>query len=182
MRVRDWDDVVADVVETEAEPSGWRAVAGDRSRGLGEDLYLGHPTAGVYLLKTYAKNPFEVRGVGTRVARRLDEDIGAYLPQENDARFAIRSAPEDAEGAKSRARRFTETVRAHADAPTTPEDLFTDVMEAIESPAFGPMEYDSTARPDRLDDLSASFEEAESVLNAELDDLIDGDEVGRGFY
>jgi len=182
MKVRDWDDVVAEVVESNADPSGWRAVAGDRSRGLGEDLYLGHPRAGVFLLKTYAKNPFEVRGVGTRVARSLDDEIGAYLPQENDARFAIRSAPEDAERAKDRARRFTETVRAHADAPTTPDDLFADVMEAIESPAFGPMEYDSTTRPARLDGLSDSFEEAESVLNAELDDLIDADEVGRGFY
>ena len=67
MRVRDWQDILADVTDAGVDPDGWRAVAGDRRDGLGEDLYLGHPNAGVYALKTYAKNPTELRGVGGRV-------------------------------------------------------------------------------------------------------------------
>ena len=92
MRVRDWDDIVADVVESGAEPEGWRAVAGDRANGLGEDLYLGHPNSGVFHLKTYAKNPFEVHGVGTQVARRLDDELGTFFPESSDtSRFAVQS-------------------------------------------------------------------------------------------
>lgn len=45
MRVRDWQDIVSDVVDSDADPDDWRAVAGDRASGLGEDLYLGHPGA-----------------------------------------------------------------------------------------------------------------------------------------
>jgi len=182
MRVREWQDIVHDVVEADAEPDDWRAVGGDRADGLGEDIYLGHPGVGVFHLKTYAKNPREVRGVGTQVARSIDDEIGHYLPtEEGSGRFAVQTPPEDEDAAERTADELEEVVKAHASAPTTPGDLFDDVMETLDSPAFGPMEYEMTDRPEALDDLSTTFEEAEDVLNAELDDLIDEDRVGKGF-
>jgi len=79
------------------------------------------------------------------------------------------------------ARNVRETVKAHADAPTEPEHLFEDLMEAVESPAFGPMAYDLAGRPEPLDDLADEFEDAEELLSAELDDLVTEDGVDRGF-
>ncbi len=181
MRIRDWQDIVRDVVDEDVDPDGWRAIAGNRTRGLGEDMYLAHPRSGVYLLKTYAKNPFDVKGVGSHVARKVDDDIDPYLPDGTGSRFAVNAAPTDEEAASERAKRLEETIRAHADAPTTPDALFEDVMLAIESPAFGPIEYEFHGRPDPLDGLSSTFEEAEELLDSELDDLIDTDEVDRGF-
>ena len=186
MRVREWKDILQDVVERDVDPDGWRAAGGTRADGVGEDLYVGHPSAGVYHLKTYAKNPFQVRGVGARVARSLDDEIGSYLPQERsrEGRFAVQhpdAAPKDEDEAEERAKRLEETLKAHADAPTNPGDLFDDVMDVLDSPAFGPMEYDNYGRPDSVDELAATFEEAEELLDTELDDLIDEDEVGRGF-
>ncbi|SDM45479.1 hypothetical protein SAMN04487949_1719 [Halogranum gelatinilyticum] len=184
MRVRDWTDILRDVTESSGDPEDWRAVAGQRRGGVGEDLYLGHPSVGVFQLKTYAKNPYDVKGVGARVARKVDGDIDPLLPKRDDStgRFAVQGRPENEDQAKSMAKRLEETVRVHAEAPTTGEDFFTDVMEALDSPAFGPMEFELSERPDRLDDLSSTFEEAEELLSAELDDLIEEDEVGRGFY
>ncbi|MCU4750834.1 hypothetical protein OB919_02365 [Halobacteria archaeon AArc-curdl1] len=182
MRIRDWQDVLEDVVERDVDPQGWRAVAGDRSSGVGEDMYLAHPRAGVFVLKTYAKNPYDLRGVGGHVARKVDDDIGSYLPEENTpSRFAVRSPPEDEDHAQSLAKRLETVVQTHADAPTRPQDFFDDVMDAVESPAFGPMAYDQYDRPDELDGLSDTFEEAEELLEAELEELIDADEVDRGF-
>lgn len=183
MRVRDWQDILADVIEGDRDPEGWRAVAGQRRRGVGEDLYLGHPAAGVFHLKTYAKNPYELQGVGTRVARRVDEDIDPILPhRENNAgRFAVQQPPESEDEAKSMATRIQETLKVHSEAPTTSEDFFTDMMEAVDSPAFGPMEYELGDRPDRLDDLADTFEDADELLSKELDDLIDEAGVDRGF-
>jgi hypothetical protein len=54
-------------------------------------------------------------------------------------------------------------------------------MDALDSPAFGPMDYEFDDRPDALEELSDTFEEAEALLDAELDELVDEDEVGRGF-
>jgi hypothetical protein len=183
MRVRDWQDIVTDVVEQDVEPDDWRAVAGDRQSGLGEDLYLGHPGVGVYHMKTYAKNPFEVKGVGARVARNIDDEIGSILPHKPDSgtRFAVQQAPEDESEAEQKASELEEVVQAHADAPTSPDALFEDMMETLDSPAFGPMEYDQYGRPEALDALSSEFSDAEELLDSELDDLIDTDDVGRGF-
>ena len=182
MRVREWDDIVREVVESKAEPDDWRAVGGDRADGLGEDIYLGHPGVGVFQLKTYAKNPHDVRGVGTQVARSIDDEIGHYLPADDGAgRFAVQTPPESEDEAEETASALEEVVKAHAEAPTTPGDLFDDVMDTLDSPAFGPMEYEMTDRPGGLDELSTTFEEAEDVLNTELDDLIDEDRVGKGF-
>jgi hypothetical protein len=183
MRVRSWQDILEDVAESRADPDDWRAVAGRRDGGVGEDLYLGHPQVGLYHLKTYAKNPYDLRGVGARVARKVDDEIGEYLPNRDDAgRFAVQTPPEDESHAEQMAKRLEETVKVHAEAPTSPDDLFSDVMEAVDSPAFGPMEYELSERPDRLDDLATTFEEAEELLEAELDDLIQDDEVDRGFH
>jgi len=186
MRIRGWQDIVADVVDADVDPNGWRAVGGTRARGVGEDLYFGHPRAGVYQLKTYAKNPYEVRGVGAKIARNLDDEIGSYLPTRDDGgRFAVRTPPSEAELAdealERKAGRLEATLKAHADAPTNPGDLFDDLMEVLESPAFGPMDYDQYGRPDELAELTDSFEEAEELLEAEFEDLVDDDGVNVGF-
>ena len=182
MRIREWQDILDDVTDAGADPDGWRAIAGQRQGGVGEDLYLGHPGVGVYHLKTYAKNPYDVRGVGAKVARKIDDGIDPLLPTEDGrGRFAVQSPPEDADDAESAARRLAETITVHAEAPTTPDDLFRDVMDAIDSPAYGPMAFELSERPDDLDALSETFDEAEELLSAELDDLIERDDVDRGF-
>jgi hypothetical protein len=182
MRVRDWQDIVAEVVEEDADPDDWRAVGGDRSTGVGEDMFLGHPAAGVFQLKTYAKNPFEVQGVGTRVARKVDEDLDPLFPERDaDGRFAVQQGAEDEAEAETKAERLEEVMKAHADAPTEPGDLFDDVMDVLESPAFGPMDYDQYDRPEALDELTSTFDDAEEVLDAELDELVEDTGVGRGF-
>jgi hypothetical protein len=183
MRVRDWQDILEDVVESDAEPSGWRAVAGDRSGGLGEDLFIGHSSVGVFQLKTFAKNPFEVRGVGSRVARKIDDDLDPLFPAtDSSGRFGVNRGIGDEDEAKERAKRLETVLETHAEAPTTGDALFEDVMDAVDSPAFGPMEYDMYDRPSELDQLSDTFEEAEELLTKELDDLIEDDDVGRGFH
>jgi len=184
MQVRDWQDIMEEVVDSGADPEGWRAVGGDRSSGIGEDLYIGHPDTGVFQVKTYARNPFEVQGVGARVARRIDDDLDSLFPkrERDDAgRFGVQSPPEDEEDAETMAKRLEETVKIHAEAPTGPDDFFTDVMDALDSPAFGPMEYEFDGRPDRLDDLADEFADADDLLSKDLDQLVEDDGVGRGF-
>jgi hypothetical protein len=182
MRVRDWDDILRNVVESDADPSGWRAVGGDRANGIGEDLYIAHPGVGAFQLKTYARNPLQVEGVGTKVARRVDDEIDPLFP-EGDAGglFGVQEPVEDEETAEQRASELETVVETHAEAPTTPDALFEDIMDALDSPAYGPMEFDQHDRPDALDDLTDTFADAEHLLEKEFEDVIDED-VERGFY
>ncbi len=183
MRIRDWDDILRDVVESNVDSDGWRAVGGDRRSGIGEDLYLAHPGVGTYQLKTYAKNPFEVQGVGTRIARQVDEDIDPLFPTEETGSglFGVQQPADDEDDASERAKKLETVVKTHADAPTTPQALFEDIMDALESPAYGPMEFDHHDRPETMDELTDTFEEAEELLETEFEDIIDED-VERGFY
>lgn len=182
MHVREWEDVIRDVVEADVEPDDWKAISGPRTGGLGQDLYLAHPNRGVFQLKTYAKNPFERRGVGARVARSIDDEIEEELPGIDSHRFAVRSAPSDRDEATERAEQVKQTLSAHDDGPADPRVVFEDVMRAVDSPAFGPLQYDPDTRLDELDGLASTFDEAESVLSRELDDLLNDDGVGRGFH
>jgi hypothetical protein len=43
------------------------------------------------------------------------------------------------------------------------------------------MEFELSERPDELEGLSDTFEEAERLLTSELEDLLDDDDIGRGF-
>jgi len=183
MQIRDWQDILSTVVDSDHDPEGWRAIAGQRATGVGEDFYLGHPDGGVFHLKTYAKNPTELRGVGTQVARKIDDEIDPLLPRRGDdpGRFAMQQPPEDESDAEAMATQLESALQDHADADTSSEAFFRDVMDAIDSPAFGPMEYELSERPDRLETLSDTFGEADDLLNAELDELIEDDDVGRGF-
>ena len=184
MQINNWQEILSEVVESDHDPEGWRAIAGQRATGVGEDLYLGHPTGGVYHLKTYAKNPTDLRGVGTQIARKIDDEIDPLLPRRGDdtGRFAMQQPPEDESAAETMASQLESTLRHHADNDTSSEAFFSDLMDAVDSPAFGPMEYELSERPDRLGQLSETFEDAEELLNAELDELIEDDDVGRGFH
>jgi len=181
MKVRDWQDILEEVAEANADPGEWRAVGGTRARGIGEDLYLGHPDAGVFQIKTYAKNPYRVDGVGTEVARRIDDGLDPLFPDSEAGGFGIQSPPEDEDDAERIGERLTTVLETHADAPTTPDALFEDVMDAMDSPAYGPMTYEMRERPEPVAELADTFEAAEDLLEAEFDDVVDED-VERGFY
>jgi hypothetical protein len=43
------------------------------------------------------------------------------------------------------------------------------------------MEYDSHGRPEALEELSTTFEDAEEVLETELEGIVREDETDRGF-
>jgi hypothetical protein len=181
MRVRDWQDILEDVVESNADPAGWRAVGGDRASGIGEDLYVAHPGVGVFQLKTYARNPYEVQGVGSRVARSVDDAIDPLFPEDGTGGFGVQQPVEDEEEAEDRVKSLQTVIETHADAPTSPDALFEDVMDAMDSPAYGPMEFDHHDRPEPMDDLTDTFEEAEELLDKEFEDVID-EGVERGFH
>lgn len=57
----------------------WKAVFGKDKTNLSRDCYIFNPNKGVYLLKEFEKNPYEIKGLGGLVARHLDEDIQSEI-------------------------------------------------------------------------------------------------------
>lgn len=73
-------EVLNDVIrDGKKYPKDWKAVFGKDDKNLSKDYYIFNPNIGIYLLKEYEKNPYEVKGVGGKIARNVDEHIEAEV-------------------------------------------------------------------------------------------------------
>jgi hypothetical protein len=80
VRIKPRNDILTDIIRNgKQHPKGWSATFGQDTDAFSHDCYLFHPDIGIYLLKEYHKNPFEVKGVGSKLARHLDSDIEEQL-------------------------------------------------------------------------------------------------------
>ena len=76
MNIKSRDAVLSEIIhEGKQHPNGWSATFGSDPQSFSHDCYLFHPSVGIYLIKEYDKNPYEVKGVGGKIARRIDDDI-----------------------------------------------------------------------------------------------------------
>ena len=76
MKIKPRNDILRDIIrDAKKYPKGWNATFGHDTNLFSHDCYIFHPDIGIYLLKEYNKNPFEVKGMGSKLARRIDEDI-----------------------------------------------------------------------------------------------------------
>ena len=76
MNIKSRNEILNDVIkEGKKHPEGWKAVFGKDKDLLSTDYYVFNPNIGIFLLKEYQKNPFEIKGIGGKIARKIDEDI-----------------------------------------------------------------------------------------------------------
>jgi hypothetical protein len=75
-KIKTRHEILNDVIrDGKKHPKGWKAVFGEDKKRMSRDYYVFNPNIGIYLLKEYQKNPFEIRGVGGKIARYVDENI-----------------------------------------------------------------------------------------------------------
>ena len=80
VKIKTRNEVLNDVIrDGKKHPKDWKAVFGKDNKSLSKDYYIFNPNIGIYLLKEYEKNPFEIKGLGGKIARRVDEDIEAEV-------------------------------------------------------------------------------------------------------
>lgn len=76
IKIKSRRETLNDVVkDAKRYPKGWKAILGNDRESLSKDYYIFNPKIGIYLLKEYQKNPFEVKGIGGKIARNIDDDI-----------------------------------------------------------------------------------------------------------
>lgn len=84
MKIKNRNEVLNDVIrDGKKHPKGWKAILGeDRSR-FSRDYYILNRETGIYFLKEYEKNPFEIKGIGGKIARRVDDEIEAEISKKS---------------------------------------------------------------------------------------------------
>jgi hypothetical protein len=76
VKIKSRNAILTDIIrDGKQHPKGWSATFGSDPESFSHDCYMFHPSVGIYLVKEYNKNPYEVKGVGSKIARRIDDDI-----------------------------------------------------------------------------------------------------------
>jgi hypothetical protein len=84
VKIKPRNDILSDIIrDAKKHPKGWNAAFGQDSDLFSHDCYIFHPRIGIYLLKEYNKNPFEVKGIGLKLARHIDEDIEEQITRKS---------------------------------------------------------------------------------------------------
>lgn len=84
VKIKPRNDILKDIIrDGKKHSNGWSAAFGKESTTFSHDCYIFHPNIGIYLLKEYNKNPFEVKGVGSKLARHIDEDIQEQITKKS---------------------------------------------------------------------------------------------------
>jgi len=84
VKIKPRNDILTDIIrDAKKHPKGWSAAFGQDSDLFSHDCYIFHPSIGIYLLKEYNKNPFEVKGIGSKLARHIDEDIEEQITRKS---------------------------------------------------------------------------------------------------
>ncbi|MFA5103040.1 MAG: hypothetical protein WC525_07785 [Candidatus Thermoplasmatota archaeon] len=84
MKIKSRNSILKDIIrDGKKHPNGWNAAFGKDTTSFSQDCYIFHPQIGIYLLKEYNKNHFEVKGVGSMLARRIDDDIEEQMQRKS---------------------------------------------------------------------------------------------------
>lgn len=76
VKIKSRNEILNDVIrDGKRYPKDWKAVFGKDNKLMSKDYYIFNPNTGVYFLKEYQKNPYEIKGIGGKIARHIDEDI-----------------------------------------------------------------------------------------------------------
>jgi hypothetical protein len=80
LKIKNRHEILNDVIrDAKRYPRGWKAVLGQDLISQSRDCYIINSNVGIYFLKEYEKNPFELKGIGSKIARQVDEDIDAKI-------------------------------------------------------------------------------------------------------
>jgi len=80
LKLKKRNEILNDVIKDgKKHPKDWKAVFGKDKKNMSRDYYIFNPEIGIYLLKEYEKNPYEIKGLGSKITRHVDEHIEAEI-------------------------------------------------------------------------------------------------------
>ncbi|PTD94261.1 hypothetical protein C9439_02885 [archaeon SCG-AAA382B04] len=91
MKIHDLEEIVNEIKQEGKKVDNkdkWWAGKG-KHNDFGNDWFLGHPDVGLYQFKSYNKNPYTQKGVGTKLTKNVDDDLKKNFEEENNSIFGV---------------------------------------------------------------------------------------------
>ncbi len=74
--IKSREEILKEIIKKGREkPKGWKATYRMDPRFNSLEYCLMNPEVGIYQIKEWQKNPFQVKGVGSMLSRKVDEDL-----------------------------------------------------------------------------------------------------------
>jgi hypothetical protein len=74
--IKSREEILKEIIKKGKEkPKGWKATYRIDPKFNSLEYCLMNPEVGIYKIKEWQKNPFQVKGVGGMLARKVDEDL-----------------------------------------------------------------------------------------------------------
>ena len=162
MKIKARHDILRDIIrDGKKYPNGWHAAFGKDSSLLSHDCYIFHPQIGIYLLKEYNKNPFEVKGIGLKLARHIDQDIEEQVTQKS-GNFGIIQGD-------------VRRILANVNRGIPPQQIFTSAMRGEDLGITIPVQGHASASKDTFHSLKGTFSSQQRKLESRFEKMVTDD-------
>ena len=157
------EETLKDVIKKAKEtPKGWKATFRYDERLHATEYNILHPEVGLYQIKEWQKNPYKIQGVGSKIARRVDENL-IDTPRGN---FGI---------IKYSPRKILENITHEKPLQCLLEDaLLGEKQEGVEIALTGKM-HNAT------NNISRRYKEKQKAINREIEKMQESDGVYNSY-
>ena len=149
------------------KPTGWKAAMGVNPLQHSQDYYVFHPNIGLYVIKEFEKNPFVRQGVGSKVSRRIDDDIEDIFVH-NKGKFGIVQGD-------------MKKVLHHLERGHKPTELFQAAMDGKDMGIRIPLRGNATSEKPVFSKIHEAMGEKRKKLDAAYDELITEEQVNASY-
>ena len=76
MKIQARERILSDIIcKSKKYSTDWKAAYHKVPNSFSTEYYIFHENVGVYLIQEYQKSPYKIRGIGSQIARKVDEEV-----------------------------------------------------------------------------------------------------------
>ena len=168
MKIKSRNDILNDIIrDSKKYPNGWKAAFGKDKDRFSNDCYISNPDIGIYLLKEYQKNPFQTKGLGTKIARHIDEDIQDKI-LEKSGDFGV---------IQGNIRRIIRNIEKGIH----PQKILEEGLKGKNLGITVPVKGKASTSEDTFDYLKNSFSSKQKKLNSSFEKMVSDDGIYNSY-
>ena len=168
MQIKSRNETLTDIIkDSKKHQKGWIATFGRDPMLLSNDYYIANPKVGVYLLKEYQKNPFQIKGIGTKIARNLDEDIEEKIHKKTGD-FGIIQGD-------------IQKIIRNIDKGIHPQKIFEEGLKGNDLGIKMPIKGKASSSKDSFTSMQKSYSSKQKKLNEKFEEIMSEDGIYNSY-
>jgi hypothetical protein len=164
VQIKSRNEILTDIIkDTKKHPKGWMATFGKDHNLLSNDCYIFNPNIGIYLIKEYHKNPYQVNGIGSKIARNIDEDIEKTI-RKDSGDFGVVQGD-------------MQKIIRNIGKGIHPQKIFEEGLKGNDLGIKVPVKGKASTSQEAFDDLNTSFSTKQKKLDSKFEKIMNDDGI-----